>query len=438
MQVQGGYIVGGVDEATGVPEVSGLTDDHARLLDEARLRNAVVKYLPEPLDLAVQHHDVDGKRVVLVYVGPNPNGCAVFKADGQYPKSERKGVTTVFRAGDIFTRRGTSSVRMQHADIHALIQRNHAVAADGPDLTLEMSGDEFVAALQRILARGEEVRIRVALGGLSRAAAEAVQVGDINRLGLVADRVTDATAVALTLDAEDALQRAVRTLTGIYSLGFSGDRARVEPIAGPVIWNAVLERVRGLGALAVREQKWSAIPTLVLQQVGRGYEDRHYANWLRHGDVMAARARLFADANNPRTQKSLLVMAKERAATLPSLTPDVLADDDALLSSLCQFDFLSCLVAVHAAREVGPRVCYPDFGRFYVQRVEPVAVGLLGDGRMREVLFPEDDQELADVLRALSRFAASAGHELGIFSWDGFEYGPVRDFLDRFPPRELA
>jgi hypothetical protein len=436
MQVRGGYLVAGVDEGTGVPNVWGLSEPHAKLLDEARIRNAMVRYLPEPLDIAVQHHEVEGKRVVLIYVGPSPDGCAVFKIDGQYPKPDGKGVTTAFREAEIFTRRGTSSVRMQQSDMQALLRRSREpTTAPALALSIEMDAEQFVHGLKTVVAAGGGIPVTIALRDLSRAAAGAIKAGEIEGLDLALDRVVDVAAVALTLGGDDAFEQAVRAFTGIYKLGFSSGAPRVDGVSGPVIWHAVLERVRALGGLAVREQKWQAVRRLALQRVrAGGRESARYSTWLLHGDVMAARAGLFVDPANPRSEKSAIAGAAERANAVASLRPDLLVDEDELLASLCQFDLLACLVSVQDAGKFSDRVFHPHFGRYYEHRVEPVVAQLLDDETMRSVIFPEPDQQLADVLRALSAAAAEAAFQLRIFAWDGFEDGPVHEFLERFPP----
>ena len=82
MQVDGGFIVVGADDH-GVP-----TDDlrPARLarFDESRLRSAIRRWVPEPLDLRSQSHTIDGQHVVTIYIGPSPDGFCIFSDDGQY------------------------------------------------------------------------------------------------------------------------------------------------------------------------------------------------------------------------------------------------------------------------------------------------------------------------------------------------------------------
>lgn len=119
MQVRGGFIVGGVDDH-GTP--TGEMDDvDARPLDESRLVPMLRRYLPEPLEIRSRVIRRDGHAVALIYVGPHPSGCAVFHTDGQY----RRGNQTVirFRAGDVFWRDGTRSVRINQQGFEEIVRR---------------------------------------------------------------------------------------------------------------------------------------------------------------------------------------------------------------------------------------------------------------------------------------------------------------------------
>src|SRR5262245_40787774 len=82
MSVRGGFLVIGVDPYGG--PTGKLISDQANLFDEPPLRSRLLKWLPDSLELCAQTHDVNGQQVALVYIAPNPAGCAFFRADGQY------------------------------------------------------------------------------------------------------------------------------------------------------------------------------------------------------------------------------------------------------------------------------------------------------------------------------------------------------------------
>src|SRR6266545_1469945 len=66
MSVRGGFIVVDVD-GHGRP-AGAFTAEQATLFDEARLRPILLKWLPDTLEICTQTYEIDGKRVVLVYV----------------------------------------------------------------------------------------------------------------------------------------------------------------------------------------------------------------------------------------------------------------------------------------------------------------------------------------------------------------------------------
>jgi len=119
MQFSGGYVVIGADSRGRL--TNRFTPSHAALLDEARLRKKMAKYLPEPLDLLAATHELDGHPVGIIYVGPHRDCFAVFRANGQYLKADGT-VVIVFRQGEVFARHGSSSERWRQDDINTIRQ----------------------------------------------------------------------------------------------------------------------------------------------------------------------------------------------------------------------------------------------------------------------------------------------------------------------------
>jgi len=115
MQVDGGYIVIGADEH-GKP-TGHLNPKLAALLDESVIRKKLIKYLPEPLEIRAATHRIGDHLVAVIFVGPNPAGMVVFRADGNYTGGQ------AFREGDVFVRHGTSSERWQQHDIARIYAR---------------------------------------------------------------------------------------------------------------------------------------------------------------------------------------------------------------------------------------------------------------------------------------------------------------------------
>jgi hypothetical protein len=109
MQPLGGYIVIGADDR-GAPS-GALTQEQARHLDETIVRAKAARFLPEPLVLRLARHTVDANELVLLYVGPHPDGFVIFKADGNV------GGDIIFRQGEVFVRHGSASERWRQEDV---------------------------------------------------------------------------------------------------------------------------------------------------------------------------------------------------------------------------------------------------------------------------------------------------------------------------------
>ena len=120
MEVHGGFIVIGADDR-GQP-VGGLQPDRAGLFDEATLRAKLRKWIPEPLVLQSASHEVAGSLMVMIYVGPNPQGFAILEADGQYLDATGR-QRTAFRKGDVLARHGTASEPWSQGDIQHVLER---------------------------------------------------------------------------------------------------------------------------------------------------------------------------------------------------------------------------------------------------------------------------------------------------------------------------
>jgi hypothetical protein len=465
MQVDGGFIVIGAD-SSGTP-TDRFTAEQAALFDEAPLRAKLRKWLPEPLDLAAAAHVHGGNQFVIVYVGANPKGCCIFAADGQYGTGKQQ--MTVFRKGDIFVRHGSASERAEHHDLEriwaraektwrekdraryaddlkaALAAAQTAQTAAGPAaaLTWKVDAETFEQLVLEQLRHGDEVPLRLLTRQMWQDAARLVGDGDCDELGVLLDRATCLAAIGLEMSRPSVFERAVWTLVKVYEQAFdpSGTALLRPPsprIPAPELWLAVVERVIAVGALAVRRRDWPAVRELTLQTPrgedhANGRIEGHYGNWLRHALTWAAREDLLVeDRGGHRVAVPLLGRALEHAGRLACLRPDLVVGDERLLSSICQFDLLACVVGIgHGG--AGSSSFYPNFARYFAHRSEPAARVLLQDQSARAVLFPGSDQDLANTLRALDEVARREA--LMAFSgWDGFEDPRIVQFLQEHPP----
>lgn len=444
--------------------------------DEANLVPKLLRYLPQPLEIRTRVLERDGHTVVLIFVGRHPAGYAILHSVGQY---ERKGQTvTVFRAGDAFWRDGTRSVRILQPGMEAIIDRRVAEAktawveeqqeirrhdqadiaaayesrrvADAPLGSVNFDLDTAAltaAALEFIHSGNEKVPLIHLLNDALARARDAIDRDEIeSELANLLDKLTCLAATFLEYEQDEWFDRVIATLAQIYSMPLGEHDARafgystsIDPTEkAPRVWLLIVERVFGLGALAVRRANWKAVRKLTLQLPER-LDDSYDANWLRHALTMSTRARHLQEQNEQgRTvELSLLSLARNEVARLFCLRPDGLApDDDAIITSLAQFDVLSDITAIDGAGAADRRVFYTNFARFRQDRIQPIVNRLLEDADMRATLFRRGNEDLAIAFARIAEMASTEG-----VRYDGFEgwvNTPVGEFIERYLPDEAA
>jgi hypothetical protein len=462
MQVRGGYIVIGVDGHCA--PVDDLDDADVRPFDEANLTPKMLRWLPRPLELRTRVADGDGHRVVLVYVGRHLGGCAFFAADGQYEK--RGSLVVAFRQGDVFWRDGTRSVRMSQEGLTEVIARRVADAKaawhteqhelrrqerldletayegrrliEGPlgTVNLDMDGRELSAAVLEFLRRGDTIGLTHLMNDARARARSFIDRDEIEtELGALLDKLACLAATFLQYEQTEWFDRVIGLLVEIYAMPLGeGDALRfgystgIDPTArAPRVWLEIVERIFGLGALAVRRRHWSTIRLLALRYPERLTDyDR---GWLRHAITMVSRAQHLQEQRDGRTvEVSLLSLARNVVARLECLRPDgISGEDEMVLTSLAQFDFLWNVVAIADAHEASGRTFYPSFARVRQDRIQPLADRLLTDHSMRSALNVESDEALASALADVGDAARSEGWRYEGFR--GWDHTPVETFI---------
>jgi hypothetical protein len=187
-------------------------------------------------------------------------------------------------------------------------------------------------------------------------------------------------------------------------------------------WYDIATRVYVLGAVSVSMNTFSVIRGLVLQQPNEMRKGRF---WLR--DTVTALARL-----ERFEKKSLIGPISEYVAERPVFYRRFRSNKDAVVASLCQFDFLQCVISVAETGDQG--ACYPNFGGFYKERTEPIVVDLVTGGKSREALPAVDDKTLAKIILDLDRLADTQFFSFA--AWDGglWRDKRVMEFLARHGP----
>jgi hypothetical protein len=469
MGVKGGYVIVGADNHGNL--TGQLDGADMSLFDEAQLRGKLSRYLPESAPIRSAGIDHHGHQVALICFLPNPRGCSIFKADGNYEEPPGNPLT-LFREGDIFWRDGTSSVRISHEGLEEVIERrvaavkrewmgeqqeirrqereeierNYAARDLGQaplgTLNFGLAADELSRAALDLIRRGDRIALIDLLNdGLTRARQRVGREEIDDEFGDICDKLACLGATFLYYEQDDWFERVVSIFVSLYETSFDEDdayRFGVQGVIGrdepaPRVFVAVMERVFSLGALAVRLQRWNAIRTLTLQLpqplVSAGYD----TNWLRHALTMASRAQQFGQGEE---HLGLIGLARSDISRLACLRPDGIGpDDEAVLTSLASFDLLAALVAIQDAETTDRRVFYPNFARYRQDRIQRTADRVVSDEEMREELLPDmSDDRLAEALAAIEHGAAVEGSR-----YDGFEdfrNTEVGHFIDEHLPPE--
>lgn len=462
----GGYIVVGVDDngrpAHDQPVVT--VDD----FDSAKLRDKVARYVEAQVHVISQAHVVDGRDVVLIHVQPNPDGLPVpMSADGQYVGDDGKNVT-VFAAGEVLVREGTSNIRLRYAHWHGLLARyrerlhhesrrdidvlvrtiveslQQSVGTSTPMPVLLDLKMEPVTLGQAIVAAFElptTVRVEQFLNTAVAEADAARDLSEANRWLNALDALAVVACQAVIYGRDDVFTKTVDAIERVYTATGPSDDVGVNDATAKHSLDVIL-RVFAIGALVVRKKAWTLLPTLVVRpvQVSPHYT---YASWLRHGAVRAARANLLQGDDGRNRGGQLISLARALVAHQAAFRPDYaesvalpaaeqLAHDDWLLNSLCQFDLWWCIVAaanVEARRGHGG-VFYPSCAALHQYRAQPSLQTIATDPAARSAVFPGlSDAAVATAMAIVVRAAVRESYNYGGF-WEGIEGDPrVEQFV---------
>ncbi len=453
MQVDGGYLVIGADDH-GKPTGS-VTESQLKQFEQASFRAKMRKYLPEPLDLLVKTHCIDGHDLIMVYVGPSTSVFAIIARDGNNSRGR-----TVFQPGDVFARHGTASERWNQHDIakikHRLVQNERerwlreatmaitanmttpqaSAVANEPVGTLswELDTETFRGAVLELLSRGQVIPLKYLLSNVrAEVGGFLLDPSGRERLEVVLDRLTCLACLTLQLDESAIFRLTLQGLVDTYRLPIDSEGSRKRQLSVPAaqLWFMVLQRVCAVGALATRLRRWPEVRALVAQR-GRGtdFDKGFSSNWYRHALVMASRDNLLK-SDQSRRDESLLTFALRQVERLPCLRPDMtIIEEEEVLTSLVQFDFLACVVAIDiAAGSPDKSPFFPSFARFYSSRVQKIAADLISDESLRKSIANRTDAEIANVLDGIGKASSQQ-----ILQWGGYDSDTDAFIARNLPP----
>lgn len=217
-------------------------------------------------------------------------------------------------------------------------------------------------------------------------------------------------------------------------------------------WLDVISRVMLIGAVAVTNQQWWAIPILTLRSVAdqKGYS---YASWLRHAGVFAARANLIPDRSLKRPESPpiyevnagpLLSRPRILAIEKPELRDGIAETNgtgtrDPLLDALAHFDLAWCVaVAARPSDKTGAHEqFYPSFAALDQARSQPMMHQLATKAQLRQALFLDAppchlDAAVAVGLCQVLSLAEAESKQFGT-DWPGLSSAPeVARFIEKF------
>jgi hypothetical protein len=445
-QPQGGYLViGANDDGTPAPGSLAPTKE---MFDSAALTEIVRGYVDAPIDIRAQVHTLHlagaPARMAIIYIAPPADGIPAVMAKDGIAKAPGGKDLTRFNRGVVYTREGTSNAVVTHRtwanvlanfrnqqraesreDVDALIHRTlQMVGSSGappmivPDLAMDAATfadavgmtltDGNVRALRKFLitaknaylqGEGEEQRT-IALNRIAAVAAEAVVVGDI-------------AAVKLTMDVLANLYESY-LLTPGRTAGKQGAAAE---------WLDIILRVMAVGAAAVRNGLYGALPTIVLRPIGDNVYS--YRSWIRHGLTEASRANLLVRSDETEKGGNLIAMSAALLRHSPDLRPDMLSDvdgesDDLILDSLCQFDFLWCCLSLATNEDASSSAAYyPSCAAYHQPRITPALHTLETKPEARKEIFGDiSDQKIADSILEVIEMAKGQSWNYGGW-WGG-------------------
>lgn len=464
----GGYLVIGVD-GQGAPagKVAPIDGSH---FDSASLTQRVGGYVDCPVDIvAAVHRHSDGRDVAVVYVRPVKSGLpAITNRAGTY-RAESGSTVPVFREGEIFVREGSVNARLSHrlwplvldryrasiraetrADTDHLIglvvaaTRKNNGGNQGITPSLEMDGPSFEDAVLSAFESGSTIRLRQFLRDAQNVVQRTYRDPDgAGRQGAL-NRLTEFTALAIAHERDDDAELGFKALHASYKfpLDHSGIRSTsvgTHQTQTAMYWLDILVHVYALGALAVRYRRWPVVRALALRIIGDATYS--YRSWIRHGLVEASRAEILTPKDSSEANGGVVISSSlNLSMALDALHPDIpLTEEttemapgssaDRLLSSICQFDLIYCLVAATATGGRGLEF-YPSSAAFHQYRVDPALEVIAGDEAIRAVLFPEmPDSTTATAIATVLEAAKHESWRYGGF-WKGVRGTAYEHFVE--------
>lgn len=464
----GGYIVLGVREVTdgSAPErynPEGLSAAACNSLDSAKLGQQVESFTVERLNVQLQIHplsDFGNKQFALIYVPPSLHKPVIMQKDGQYTDKAAGRNETLFRAGDIFIRKNTSTARADQSDMRRLISevrlrekarwteeildvrtlvqrldtliavlssgvvpdRSHFSSSpegksESYDETLFYLSPEAIqeritdlverqkhVSISRYIKGAGKVFYEHLAGGKEADENQTLEVRD-NYLLPILDSLTAIGAVIIEYQQWELFSELRRAFYLLCRRAEKSDSITLG-LSKTWVWQEVMIRVYSLGALLVYREHWEEARSLILQEVDWEDEYHRLSFWSRYFIIMVSQA-------GELKENGWVVPAINYIDSRPWLSNLFMSDKDEITNSVIHFDFLQCVYVLAYPHEKRFALPYPGFTMFYQRRVEPLLLKLISGGRLRDTLAGVSDETLANILNNIVELTFSASGHYG-------------------------
>lgn len=284
-------------------------------------------------------------------------------------------------------------------------------SASRADLDWSVDEEPFEDTVADVLRSGDDISLRRFLQRCEPAWRSGIESegGSVSEAKQILDRLTCLAAFAIRWERTEWASKVLDTLESMYSSVLSEHGAirlnLVEP--GHRLLMAIIDRVLGLGTVAIDEKAWDLVPKLVVRRPAR--LPNTYTNWVRHTTTSAARAErgglTYTDSVSGRTvQASYLELTLLAVAPLRCLNPDA-PDLEPFRSRLAGFDALATLAVWHHAPGDRDQPYYPWHRAYEGSRYEPAIAQLINDDALRDAVFPDTNEVLGQLLLHLEQFS---------------------------------
>lgn len=391
---KGGYVIVGVDDngnRVGIDSKS-ITD---KRFDPANL-GKIYKDFTGNSGIRSATHCIDEKYFAIIYIPRSPELFSVMEKD-----AHQNGGGDKFKSGDVFVRENTSNMKLskisasrivekiRHEEREANIKSFFGNSPDLNDHKKAISVINFISVdsedqLNLLKDRNDYEEIALLGESIINLIFESNDDLDNNKI-----RNSLSTVLGyLLLHDEDSFeslvlslsQRYVRELGNSENLDYRKSRIAFE----------IISVVEAVGALAVRRKRFDLAGILANVQVYVG--SYKYSSWLRHGQVMAARARVTNSVTEGMPVGSVLInKAFEEITIVQGLRPECQSTleyemmKESLLDSVVSFDFLWCMIAFEASNDESDY--YPSWIFFAPDRIVNFVEDITSDFSKRKSTF---------------------------------------------------